>query len=40
MTHRGFDLIGIGRAAVGYLLKGGIVGGGSTVTPGFVLDLI
>lgn len=32
MTHRGFDPIGIGRAAVGYLLKGGIVGGGSTVT--------
>lgn len=31
-THRGFDLIGIGRAGVGYLLKGGIVGGGSTVT--------
>lgn len=32
MTHRGFDPIGIGRAAVGYVLKGGIVGGGSTVT--------
>lgn len=32
MTHRGFDLIGIGRAAVGYVLQGGIVGGGSTVT--------
>lgn len=32
MTHRGFDLIGIGRAALGYVVQGGIVGGGSTVT--------
>lgn len=32
MTHRGFDPIGIGRAAVGYLVEGGIVGGGSTIT--------
>lgn len=30
--HNGFDLIGIGRAAVGYLTSGGIVGGGSTIT--------
>lgn len=30
--HRGFDVIGIGRAAVDYLLKGYIVGGGSTIT--------
>ncbi len=32
MDHRGFDLIGIGRAAVGYLTQGEIVGGGSTIT--------
>lgn len=32
MTHRGFDPIGIGRAAFGYIVQGGIVGGGSTVT--------
>lgn len=32
MSHRGFDLIGIGRAALGYIVKGEIVGGGSTVT--------
>lgn len=32
MTHRGFDPIGIGRAAVGYFVQGGIVGGGSTIT--------
>lgn len=32
MDHRGFDLIGIGRAGVGYLINGYIVGGGSTVT--------
>ena len=31
-THNGFDVIGIGRAAVGYVLKGGISGGGSTIT--------
>lgn len=32
-THRGFDPIGIGRAAVGYVINGGnIVGGGSTIT--------
>lgn len=30
--HKGFDIIGIGRAAVGYVLKGGISGGGSTIT--------
>ncbi len=30
--HRGFDLIGIGRAAVGYVVEGQIVGGGSTIT--------
>lgn len=30
--HRGFDPIGIGRAAVGYLVHGEIVGGGSTIT--------
>lgn len=30
--HKGFDLIGIGRAALGYLTSGGIVGGGSTIT--------
>lgn len=31
--HIGFDPIGIGRAAVGYVLNGGtIVGGGSTIT--------
>lgn len=30
--HIGFDPIGIGRAAVGYVLQGEIVGGGSTVT--------
>lgn len=32
MRHRGFDPIGIGRAAVGYVVQGGIVGGGSTIT--------
>ena len=32
MSHRGFDVIGIGRAAVGYVLQGEIVGGGSTIT--------
>jgi penicillin-binding protein 2A len=32
MEHPGFDLIGIGRAAVGYLANGYIVGGGSTIT--------
>lgn len=32
MSHRGFDLIGIGRAAVGYVIQGEIVGGGSTIT--------
>lgn len=30
--HKGFDVIGIGRAAVGYITSGGIVGGGSTIT--------
>ena len=30
--HMGFDLIGMGRAAVGYVLNGRIVGGGSTIT--------
>lgn len=31
--HKGFDLIGIARAAVGYVIHGGnIVGGGSTIT--------
>lgn len=31
--HKGFDIIGIGRAAVQYVLKGGqISGGGSTIT--------
>ncbi|MGY3777251.1 PBP1A family penicillin-binding protein [Isobaculum melis] len=30
--HSGFDVMGIGRAAVGYLTKGGITGGGSTLT--------
>jgi penicillin-binding protein 2A len=31
--HRGFDPIGIGRAAVGYVMnRGQIVGGGSTIT--------
>lgn len=30
--HNGFDVIGIGRAAVGYITSGGIVGGGSTIT--------
>ncbi len=30
--HMGFDPIGIGRAAVGYVLNGRIVGGGSTIT--------
>ncbi|WP_080146113.1 PBP1A family penicillin-binding protein [Marinilactibacillus piezotolerans] len=30
--HRGYDLIGIGRAAVGFLTSGGISGGGSTIT--------
>lgn len=32
MDHRGFDLIGIGRAALGFLINGEIVGGGSTIT--------
>ena len=32
MRHRGFDPIGIGRAAFGYLTEGRIVGGGSTIT--------
>ena len=32
MRHRGFDLIGIGRAAFGYITEGHIVGGGSTIT--------
>lgn len=32
LSHRGFDVIGIGRAAVGYLIQGEIVGGGSTIT--------
>lgn len=32
MKHIGFDPIGIGRAAVGYVLQGEIVGGGSTIT--------
>lgn len=32
MRHRGFDPIGIGRAAFGYLTEGHIVGGGSTIT--------
>lgn len=32
MRHRGFDLIGIGRAAFGYIAEGHIVGGGSTIT--------
>ncbi|MDN6161952.1 MAG: PBP1A family penicillin-binding protein [Atopostipes sp.] len=32
MKHRGFDPIGIGRAALGYFLKGEIIGGGSTIT--------
>lgn len=32
LNHRGFDLIGIGRASVGYLLQGRVVGGGSTIT--------
>lgn len=32
MDHPGFDLIGIGRAAGGYLINGYIVGGGSTIT--------
>lgn len=32
-THRGFDPIGLGRAAVGYVTnRGQIVGGGSTIT--------
>ncbi|RPA60537.1 PBP1A family penicillin-binding protein [Aerococcus agrisoli] len=31
-SHNGFDIIGIGRAAVGYITSGGIVGGGSTIT--------
>src|SRR5699024_8761568 len=31
--HPGFDIMGIGRASVGYILNGGqIVGGGSTIT--------
>lgn len=30
--HRGFDLIGIGRASLGYLTTGRVVGGGSTIT--------
>lgn len=32
MRHRGFDPIGIGRAALGYITEGQIVGGGSTIT--------
>lgn len=32
LSHRGFDIIGIGRAAVGLVLQGEIVGGGSTIT--------
>lgn len=31
-NHNGFDVIGIGRAAVGYITSGEIVGGGSTIT--------
>ncbi|MBM6613410.1 PBP1A family penicillin-binding protein [Desemzia sp. RIT804] len=32
-THKGFDIIGIGRAAVQYVINGGqISGGGSTIT--------
>lgn len=32
-SHHGFDLIGIGRSAVGYILAGGhVIGGGSTLT--------
>lgn len=32
-THRGFDPIGLGRAAIGYVVnRGQIVGGGSTIT--------
>lgn len=31
-NHRGFDIIGIARAAVGYILNGEIVGGGSTLS--------
>lgn len=31
-SHRGFDLIGIGRAAVDYMVHQEIIGGGSTVT--------
>lgn len=31
-NHHGFDPIGIGRAAVGYVMQGHIVGGGSTIT--------
>lgn len=30
--HMGFDPIGIGRAALGYVVNGRIVGGGSTIT--------
>ena len=30
--HRGYDLIGIGRAALGFITSGGITGGGSTIT--------
>lgn len=30
--HRGYDIIGIGRAAFGFLTSGGISGGGSTIT--------
>ena len=30
--HMGFDPIGMGRAAVGYVLNGRVVGGGSTIT--------
>src|SRR5690625_130560 len=32
LFYPGFDLIGIGRAAVGYAVQGEIVGGGSTIT--------
>lgn len=31
-SHNGFDIIGIGRAAFGYVTSGNIVGGGSTIT--------
>lgn len=31
-SHKGFDIKGIGRAAVGMITSGGITGGGSTIT--------